>query len=245
MMVLLAKHERLAAECAQRVEARKEDVAAFYHDTKIYIDPTHWPYLPEIEDIQQLTPFVYYIRNDPELLGEQCISVDAGRSAIYGLVDGLMKEKRAHLYEILEKARPAATLASQYGPIDVLDLATAVFLCRRCDSGYRDRNSLIGWDAIGPHFLCSETQVYGTHRHPEYEKTFQFCGEGYYTVIQLLGLLKLDPLVTTAKDLDRLNARFMCDSSAKSALSVDVLTWRECVWLSRLDHSNGHISDFL
>ena len=244
-MVLLAKNERLAVEYTQRVEARREDVAAFYHDTKIYINPAHWQHLPKIKDVQQLTLFVDYIRKDPEPLSEQCIPVDAGRSAILDFVDKWIKEKRVHLRDILEKAQSAATpgLASQYKSMDVLDLATAVFLCRPRVSIYLDPNpcpALIGWDAVGPHLLCAENKVYVTHRHPAYENTFQFCRNGYHTVIQLLDLLKLDPLVTTAKDLDKLNARFICNSSG---LTVCVFTWRECVWFPVLDHSDSHIPD--
>lgn len=233
-MVLLAKNERLAVEYTQRVEARGEEVAAFYHDTKVYIDPAHWQHLPKNRDIQQLAFFANYIRSDPEPLGEQCIPVDAGRSAVLSFVDKWIKEKRAHLREILEKARPAAFQASQYEPVDVLDLATAVFLCRPRVSTHLDPTpcpALIGWDAVGPHLLCSKDPMYVTQRHPAYEKCFQFCGEGYHTVIQLLALLNLDPLVTTAKDLDKLNARFICSNI--SATNVDVMTWRECVWFFR------------
>ena len=129
-MVLLAKNERLAVEYTQRVEARGEEVAAFYHDTKVYIDPAHWQHLPKIRDIQQLAFFADYIRNDPEPLGEQWIPIDTGRKAVLGFVDKWIKEKQAHLHEILEKARPAVFQASQYEPKDVLNLATAVLLCR-------------------------------------------------------------------------------------------------------------------
>jgi len=231
-MVLMANNERLAMEYAQRVEARREEVAAFYHDTKAYINPAHWQHLPRVCDIQQLAPFIDYIRKDPDPLGEQCVPVGTGRSAVLSFVDKWIKERQAHLREILEE-----TQVSQYKSTDVLNLATAVFLCHRCHPLPR---VLIGWDAVGPHLLCAENQV---DANPTYEKSFQFFDEGYHTVIQLLGLLNLNPLATTAKDLDELNARFICNTS-KSVMTVSVLTWRECVCFSVLDHSNDHISDF-
>ncbi|KIM36644.1 hypothetical protein M413DRAFT_286141 [Hebeloma cylindrosporum] len=224
-MVLLAKNERLTVEYAQRVEARREEVADFYDDTKVYIDAAHWQHLPKIRDIQQLAPLVDYIRSDPKSIGESCFPIDAGRSATLGFVDQWIKETQAHLCEILKSARHAATQASQCEPTEVLNLATAVFLCRsRCPPS-------IGWDSVGPHLLCAESQVDGTRRRPTREKGFfQFFEDGYNTVIQLLGLLDLDPLVTTTKDLDKLEARFICQIPESPVVkAAAVMTWRQCV----------------
>jgi len=237
-MVTFAKNGRLAVERAQRVDARRKQVSAFYQDAKVHVDPVHWQHLPEPSGIQKVSFFADYVRADPEPLGEQHIPIDAGRSAVLGFVDKWIREKQAHLRRILEKAQPNATRISQQ---DVLNLATAVFLCRnRVRRSFSPCPALIGWDAVGPHLYCAKN-LRNIDRAPKYKQGFQFCEHGYHTVIQLLDLLNLDPLVTTALDLDKLNARFICNTSATN---VSVMTWRECVWLASLYRTISRISDF-
>jgi hypothetical protein len=227
-MVTFARNERLAVERARRMDARRQQVSSFYQDTRAYIDPVHWQHLPEICDVQEVSFFADYIRADPEPFRERSIPVDAGRSAVLVFVDKWIREKQAHLREVLEIAQPNVTPSLQPRQGDILNLATAVFLCRTRVPRYLEPSpcpALIGWDAVGPHICCTERQRY-THKTLTHKQSFQFCVCGYHTVIQLLNLLNLDPLVTTAQDLDKLNARFIYNASTTN---VPAMTWRECV----------------
>ena len=230
----LARNGRLAVEREQRIEARRKQVSSFYQDTKAHIDPVHWRHLPEISDIQAVSFFADYIRADPEPWGQQHIPVDTGRSALLDFVDKWIREKQAHLREIMQQDLPTVTQVSQPEQGDVLNLATTVFLC-----GVHDFLPCIGWDAVGPHLLCANRPRYGD-RATANKNDFRFCVRGYQTVIQILDLLNFDPLVTTTQELDQLNARFICNSSTTNA---PVMTWRECVWFAPLYYPNGNISN--
>ena len=240
-MVMLARNERLAIELERRMAARRKVVSSFYQDTKADIDPVHWQHLPENSDIQEAPFFADYIRADPEPCGQQHVPVDAGRSALLGFVDKWIRERQAHLREIMQQDLPTVTRVSQPEQGGVLDLATAVFLCGVDE--FSPCPALIGWDAVGPHLFCDKRPWYRDRATAKKNKhSFRFCVRGYHTVIQILGLLNLDPLVTTAQELDKLNARFICNNSMTNA---PVMTWRECVWFAPLYYANGNISNFL
>lgn len=109
-----------------------------------------------------------------------------------------------------------------------LNLACSIFFCKFCfNPGKLTRNigaSLVGLDGVHTHICTTYTDC------PKAGFNIKFSLEGHQTARDLLALSQLDPLTTTARDMDALDARFLCKNCDSSRPRYrQALTWRECV----------------
>ncbi|KAJ2919391.1 hypothetical protein MD484_g1034, partial [Candolleomyces efflorescens] len=109
-----------------------------------------------------------------------------------------------------------------------LDLAAIVFSCANCLKGtHHIGAALVGWDNILAHICSSDANPAKWHG------TLHWSNQGHASALALMELVGKDPLTTTAKDMDKLDARFYCGNceckGSIEARRVKVLTWRECL----------------
>ena len=116
--------------------------------------------------------------------------------------------------------------------VQVLELAAAVFSCKKCSTRHWIGVGLVGWDAISEH-ICGNLGSFGPHLHT----SMVFSTQGSETARLLIHSLGLDPETTTAAELDSIDARWFCGNCEITKCSAKrpftrcrrALKWRECV----------------
>ncbi|KAF8970367.1 hypothetical protein BDZ97DRAFT_1914673 [Flammula alnicola] len=234
VMVADAKRDRLDRELQHRIRDRRDIVTAFYTKiVKAHFQPEVWEYLPVPHAIYDIDLFSDYIHNEQEVVGE--LPVKAARAAIRRLTDKWVSDKKRYLVEIMVMAGAASPEASPLAENCALDLAGAVFECPR-GIGELELEyycpTLVGWEDAGLHLYCYN-DITEPLRITDHQARIQFSEVGYKSVLALLALLELDPRTTLARDLDTLNARFICTNCPleyKNGMQGrHAMDWRECV----------------
>lgn len=136
---------------------------------------------------------------------------------------------RTHLFRQAITARDSIfykrPLREQGSP-SLLDLAVATFSCPSCSKGHHIAACLVGWPALLAHSCIGHSRPddYDTH------DSLAWSSKAHRSAIDLLSLLDLDPLTTTAADMDALDRRFACqDCDDVRPGFRKALKWRECV----------------
>ncbi|KAF9528087.1 hypothetical protein CPB83DRAFT_854847 [Crepidotus variabilis] len=114
-----------------------------------------------------------------------------------------------------------------------MQLAISVYTCQRCKSVNRSSktdpapgSALLGTSEALQHMKC----VFGSRGNQSFELNYRASA----TVNSLLQILDLEPNMTFRRDLDRLDARFVCLKCFDACLStgtglLNTLIWRECI----------------
>ena len=137
------------------------------------------------------------------------------------------------LGEILEEK---ASSSSNFSPVDTLDLATAVFICKEapCFSSSSSEPYLFGWDDIAQHHCKPDLDSvsnannpsYGIRQHVEYvyiPQKILFTAQGSKIAAAVVRAAGLDDRITKASDMDEKDLRFGC--SACPLINRNIAAW--------------------
>ncbi|KAJ7736441.1 hypothetical protein B0H16DRAFT_120698 [Mycena metata] len=219
--ILEARDERFAYERRIRIAQRKESVLAVaMMALRTPVPGIQHAYYPPPHTIDTFPPLAAFIDEDTE----EDIDKDNPRlvRALVGapaFVDAWCLETKALLASLLPDVDGT--------PPDLrrLELATSVFCVRRLDS-YR-KDTVIGWEQARAHLnWCHGRPL---PQFPE-EKLVHFSIKGAASAAALVVLLGMDPLTTTAAEMETADARFVCGNCAGPINGRRaVLSWRDCV----------------
>lgn len=111
--------------------------------------------------------------------------------------------------------------------LDKLELATSVFTCRDCDDRSHHGWVRVGWRDICRH-ACYKPFTWGLPC-----TTLEHNDDLSMTALNIVYQLGLDPSTTTWRDMDALDARFICGNcpteTQNRVTGLKVYTWKECV----------------
>ncbi|KAJ7776366.1 hypothetical protein B0H16DRAFT_1006475 [Mycena metata] len=222
--IIRARDDRLANERRlriARIARRKESVLAVaIMALRTPVAGIRHAYYPPPHTIDTFPPLSKFINEDTE----EHISMDNPRlvQALVGapaFVDAWCTETKMFLASLLPDVDRM--------PLDLrhLELATSVFRVRRSVSYQKD--TVIGWEQARAHLhWCHGPPA---PQLPE-QKLVHSSAKGAASAAALALLLDMDPLTTTAADMDTTDARFVCGNCAPSTNGRRAaLSWRDCV----------------
>lgn len=238
--VVAAQAARKAQERQVLVESRKRVVNVAYHRYKRTILPATWAYHPGAYTVYEFEPFAKII-DDPE---ETQYKEDDFASAVKELprlLDNWKFEKIRQLISLLPRhgsdgdsrdLKPA--ICQEDLNSEVLNLAISVFTCLgSVHSPNAGGRCLIGWDGAGIHLKCGALRKF-------WDRRLHFTRRGFDAARELVKLANLDPNTALAREMDKVDARFVCASCPqirfKGFQGRQALLWRECVSLARSTH---------
>jgi hypothetical protein len=170
----------------------------------------------------------------PEL--KELIHADQGRPLLESDIRPCMRRLPAMIQDWQARRKPALAalistpLFQASASLDVpnvMDLAVATFTCENLMSTRPWSCTLFSWTDIKQH-ICSK---------PMGDSCLRFCRESSATAESLLRMQGLDPLLTTAAQMDALDKKFVCENCPPrvqrepdwTVVTYTVLSWRDCV----------------
>ncbi|KIY49140.1 hypothetical protein FISHEDRAFT_41990 [Fistulina hepatica ATCC 64428] len=210
-LVVTAKEERLIHERLILVGERRLAVSQAYTRYKAEVLPATWPFHPSTSEILKYQPFADLVDAEHSQPLDDAQLADAMR-----LVPTFVENWTFDRMHYMASRLPGAP------DVHALERATSVF---NCPVSRMNRNAeeiigkcMVGWDGAGPHLSCAGVEADG----------LMYDGRGAEAARSIARLVGLDPETVLARELDMLDARFVCANCPANAL-FQVLTWRECL----------------
>ncbi|KJA26734.1 hypothetical protein HYPSUDRAFT_198547 [Hypholoma sublateritium FD-334 SS-4] len=233
-----AKSERLWNEHQERVEKRRRLVLEFYTDTvKAHLKPDIAPYLPSTSFLFKLPLFKSYVNDPQDTVSD--VPSEIATNEITRFVHSVLQDKKRFLIKLWAAANEDTDMVSPECAIHrdspgVLDLATAVFECKW---NSRDPYVMVGWEDTGVHNpSCGIKQNSGVKSSVydlDLQLRFRYSTTARRVLEVLAKLINVDLRYARAKDLDALNARFICKTCPfrrkGKAYGLDSMDWRQCL----------------
>jgi len=204
---------------AKRIEdERRRLLLQIYRDYLKARSPNEWPHLPDIDSGNILETKLF-----KRLLGQpldESVNIFPGNVVPFfpEFIEEWTKARRETFADILPKDADE-TLEAR---VQRLELVRSVVICKMCADSSSSGRPLVGWKSI-----C---------RHQHHSKGFRRYVINQHAVAaatSLVSCVGLDPLTTTADDMNRRDDRFMCGNCSLEVrhgrLSRRVFTWLECV----------------
>ncbi|KAF9528094.1 hypothetical protein CPB83DRAFT_356333 [Crepidotus variabilis] len=254
--VTAAARMRSADEKKDLLQKRQKLVDDTYHQYAMSRFSTDiWSSLPPAEVVRDLGYFKGFIESESDELGKLC--QDRATAELDGFIETTFeKPKRGlTLASLLTNGKMKDYLGKGHPQeFDVLELATSVFSCPPCEAEVKcasDASAVVGWNELKNHLHCSPAREKASSTTPTpstsavkdkvatpLELPLRADKGGARDAISLLRLLALDPLTTTAEDMDKLDPRFLCmccsPETSKGLTGRRAMGWREC--LAHLHH---------
>ncbi|RDB26491.1 hypothetical protein Hypma_005620 [Hypsizygus marmoreus] len=219
---------RRLAERQALLKKRAEIVKDAYLEYKKTISPITWKYLPHKSEILALEMFsdIINLPTESEVTVATCGSTF---KQLPGYLADRRERQRRQLLSLLpldEHGDTSVLDDSDSGLTRRLELALSVFTCIDC-MGTEDMNWSIcfGWEDIIEHNWCPVNNTACTR--------WTFSSIGSSIAANLARLVGLDPSTASARDMDRVDARFMCAEcpveTYRGVKGQMAVTWRECV----------------
>lgn len=188
------------------------------------LPPQEWDSLPADDAISEFEPFSALI-HAPSIARLKISDCEEALAQLPKLISMWRECKQVELVKLVSES-PLHSGEAGPLPMTCLDLATSVFWCTACWEGDGDTAiCLIGSQDIRTHIGCPRLFQLPHGR-------LSLNDAGSFAADSLVEFLNLDPLTTSAQDLDDLNPRFICGNCAKNpevAGGYKILTWRDCV----------------
>ncbi|TFK69910.1 hypothetical protein BDN72DRAFT_959223 [Pluteus cervinus] len=246
------KNERLLQESTRLYNGRIMVITRIYQLT----------YLPSLSQAQlPLTPMRLPLVQSRRLLelvfGETALEIDKDRLQIE-FPDIFREWQQLRIAEVAlevrkcypEELRATSGRDSSRPPQElddrgVLNLAISAFTCTSCPSISKDQDPLLGWEELAYHLGCYDLDPYDLCPSKKMldEATpalsfFKSYSKVAYDFVRQLGL---DPLKTTARELDEIDARFVCGYCpiTEKTSGRKALTWRGCIYHQAHETSDG------
>ncbi|KAJ7027090.1 hypothetical protein C8F04DRAFT_1399643 [Mycena alexandri] len=219
--ILIAREERLAYERKLRIARRKDSVLAVaMMSLRTPVPGIRHAYYPPPHTLDTFPPLLTFINED----SEEDISKDNPRlvqafAEAPAFIDAWCAETKTLLASLLSNVDGAVPHLHR------LELATSVFRVRRFDTDRKD--AVIGWEQARAHLHWCHGRP--RPQFPE-QKLVNSSAKGAASAAALAVLLDMDPLSTTAADMDTVDARFVCGNCATPTHGRRAaLSWRDCV----------------
>ncbi|KAJ7899771.1 hypothetical protein B0H13DRAFT_1718047 [Mycena leptocephala] len=220
-MVIAKRTERLERERLDRIQRRKDAIlAAALMALRTPIAGSRALYYPPPHTISAFPPIAQLIYEDSDApLSPDDPRVVAALAGAPAFVDAWCIETKALLTSLL----PYCNVGNP--DFRLLERASSVFRLRKTNE--RSSDTAIGWDEARAHLhWCQGRPV---HRSTD-DQLVKFNDRGAAAAASLALLLGMDPVTTTAAQMDATGARFACATCPEvSPGRRPAMHWRECV----------------
>ncbi|KIM36512.1 hypothetical protein M413DRAFT_31565 [Hebeloma cylindrosporum] len=239
--VLQKKRERLERDMPHIRAKRRAIVHSFYQEYQKTLSPSQWKCLPGTLEICAMGPFAEVLDANAKVPPTAASFEDAFRQLpeLLAAYSDAREQNARSLLKIRSQSAEGSTASassSNSSHPDMLDLATAVFICKeaRCVSYGSLDSYLFGWDDIAQHHCKPDINSVsiGLSWFPqrvEYVSTPQqisFTPQGSTVAAAVVRAAGLDERVATASDMDERDLRFAC-SACRPSQRGSPASWRE------------------
>lgn len=193
-----------------------------YRDYEKTLSPDAWESQPPALLVKDMKGFSEFLNAPYVERGE--IAPGYAASLFPDFVADWTRKQQLEIVQLLYPGEPDQDLEIA---LEKLEVATSVITCSDCKLKNQAGRALLGWKNICLH----KRNTVSPHQYPC--STFEVNSVATTAAAAIVSCAGLNPETATIREMDTLNARFMCGNclpeTSRGMSGLKVYTWIECV----------------